>query len=61
MKQSLLVSILVCTLLPAVVGQKREVTPQQKPQTPTTGTEEVVRITTNLVQIDAVVTDCRGQ
>src|SRR2546423_14175482 len=61
MKQSLLVSVLVCTLLSPVLGQQPGIAPPQKPQTPTPGTEEVVRITTNLVQIDAVVTDRRGQ
>ncbi|HCX30690.1 MAG TPA: hypothetical protein DHU55_13130, partial [Blastocatellia bacterium] len=61
MKQSLLVSVLVCTLLPPVLGQQPGIAPQQKTQPPLPGTEEVVRITTNLVQIDAVVTDRRGQ
>src|SRR5258706_19661 len=55
MKQSLLASALVCILLAQVAAQQ-PVTPS-KPQTP----DEVVRITTNLVQIDTVVTDRRGQ
>ena len=61
MKQSLLVSVLVCTLLQPVLGQEPGTAPQQKTQKLPPGTEEVVRITTNLVQIDAVITDRRGQ
>lgn len=61
MKQSLLIFVLVCTLVSLVLGQQAGTAPQEKSQTPARGTEEVVRITTNLVQIDAVVTDRRGQ
>lgn len=61
MKQSLLISVLVCTLVSPVTGQQVGISLQRQTQTPPRGTEEVVRITTNLVQIDAVVTDRRGQ
>lgn len=61
MKQSLLISVLACTLVSPVTGQQAGLSPQQQTHTPPRGTEEVVRITTNLVQIDAVVTDRRGQ
>jgi VWFA-related protein len=54
MKQSLLASALICILLAQVGAQ------QTRPLTPQTP-DDVVRITTNLVQIDTVVTDRRGQ
>src|SRR5258705_7913674 len=55
MKQSLLASALVCILLAQVAAQQ-PVTPS-KPQTP----DEVVRTRTNVVQMDALVPDRRGQ
>jgi VWFA-related protein len=57
MKQSLLSAALICMLLPPVGAQQTGTATSSKPQTP----EDVVRITTNLVQIDTVVTDRRGQ
>jgi VWFA-related protein len=59
MKQSVLALGLICTLLTAITAQQSATPPP--PQRPTSDTAEVVRITTNLVQIDAVVTDRRGQ
>ncbi len=53
--------------LATVRSQQPQPTPTQQPQTPPTavastdGDDEVVRITTNLVQIDAVVTDLLAQ
>jgi len=61
MKQSILSSGLICTLLTVTAGQQSTTPTQPTPQKPTSDTAEVVRITTNLVQIDAVVTDRRGQ
>jgi VWFA-related protein len=60
MKQSLLASVLIALLLARVGAQQSGVLTPSKTQAPQTP-EEVVRITTNLVQIDAVVTDRRGQ
>ncbi|MDQ2936481.1 MAG: hypothetical protein M3R67_03135, partial [Acidobacteriota bacterium] len=57
MKQSLLASVLICMLLAQVGAQQPGALTPSTPQTP----NDVVRITTNLVQIDAVVTDRRGQ
>ncbi len=61
MKQSVLASGLICTLLTGIAGQQPATPTPQSPQKPTSDTAEVVRITTNLVQIDAVVTDRQGQ
>ena len=57
MKHSLLALALVCSSIVPVSGQQ-SVTPQTPP---TAAQDEVVRITTNLVQIDAVVTDRNGK
>lgn len=61
MKQSVLALGLICTLLTAIAGQQSATPTPPSPQRPPSDTAEVVRITTNLVQIDAVVTDRRGQ
>ncbi len=61
MLQSLLAFVLVCSLLTPVAGQQPGAPTPPRPQRPLSGSDEVVRITTNLVQIDAVVTDRRGQ
>lgn len=57
MKHSLLALLVVFTLLTPVVSQQ----PSAPVQTPERVKDDVVRITTNLVQIDAVVTDRRGE
>src|SRR5678816_2107906 len=56
MKNKALPALLLsfCVLLPAL-AQTKPAAPQQ-PQKPTDDQEEVVKITTNLVQVDAVVT-----
>jgi VWFA-related protein len=54
-----LVSILILSLLTSAMGQKPSLTQQQTVQP--ADQDEVVRITTNLVQIDAVVTDKNGK
>ena len=61
MKQSILASVLICTFLTPVAGQQSAVPASSPPQKPSPENEDVVRITTNLVQIDAVVTDRRGR
>src|ERR1041384_1583126 len=58
MKQSLLALLLVCALVAPLCGQQP--TPTQT-QSPIIDQDEVVRITTNLVQVDAVVTDRNGR
>lgn len=60
MKQSLLALIIGYSLLVTASAQQSAPAPA-KPQTPVEGNEQVVRITTNLVQVDATVTDRRGQ
>ncbi|PYS93317.1 MAG: hypothetical protein DMF64_05560 [Acidobacteria bacterium] len=57
MKHSLLALALACSFVSQVVGQQP--TTSQTP--PASDQDEVVRITTNLVQIDAVVTDRNGK
>jgi VWFA-related protein len=57
MKRSMLASALIFILLAQVGAQQSSPKPPPTPQTP----DEVVRITTNLVQVDTVVTDRRGQ
>lgn len=74
MKRQLLISALICQLIcqlpltgfaqnpPSSSGERRPDPPpleEQKPSRP--GDEETVRITTNLVQVDAVVTDKSGK
>ena len=45
------------TILGSLIAQ----TPPQNPSQPKPGEDEVVRVSTNLVQIDAVVTDKNGK
>ena len=59
----LLAFILSLSIVIAAIGQQPSPTPptgktesDQKPTTPDVDTQDVVKITTNLVQIDAVVT-----
>lgn len=59
MKQYVLALVLICTLLASIAAPQSTATPTA-PQKPTSDSAEVVLITTNLVQIDAVVTDRRG-
>jgi VWFA-related protein len=61
MKRSVLALGVICTLLTAIAAQQSATPTLPPPQRPTSDTAEVVRITTNLVQVDAVVTDRRGQ
>jgi VWFA-related protein len=56
MKRSLLALALACSTVAQAAGQQ-----PANPQTPAQDQEQVVRITTNLVQIDAVVTDRNGK
>lgn len=69
-RQHLLAAILVAQLSPGVFSQQPRTPNNEQPpplpqQRPTTQTppesDEVVRITTNLVQVDAVVTDKNGK
>src|SRR5712691_7879460 len=60
MKKSLLAVIIGYSLLFTVSAQQGPPVPA-KPQAPVKGNEQVVRITTNLVQVDATVTDRSGQ
>lgn len=63
-KRILLASALACALLCGALGQQPTTTtaPTPPPATPTRDEDdEVVRITTNLVQVDAVVTDRSGR
>jgi VWFA-related protein len=57
MKQSLLSAALICMLLAQIAAQQTGTVPPPQTKTP----DDVVRITTNLVQIDTVVTDRRGK
>jgi VWFA-related protein len=75
MKRQLLISVLICQLLcqiprtsfaqtplPNPPEQRRANPPPSEPQQPARpGDEDTVRITTNLVQVDAVVTDKSGK
>src|ERR1043166_7747263 len=56
MKRSPLALVLACSYVFQAAGQQ-----PARPQAPATDQEEVVRITTNLVQVDAVVTDAGGK
>ncbi|MBD0369645.1 MAG: VWA domain-containing protein [Pyrinomonadaceae bacterium] len=56
MKRSSLASLLIFSFFATAFGQ----TPVQQTPEPQTDQDEVVRITTNLVQVDAVVTDKKG-
>src|SRR6266550_5608822 len=54
--------VLLLALLAPVIGQQPATSnPRQTQQKNPPGGDEVVRITTNLVQVDAVVTDKKGQ
>ena len=63
--QTWLAFLLVCSLLVPAVGQQRQPstapTPSQTPPPEESERDDVVRITTNLVQIDAIVTDRAGK
>lgn len=63
MKRSLLALLLACSFLVPVAGQQpaAPVTSQTTQKPTPVDADEVVRITTNLVQIDAVVTDRAGR
>jgi VWFA-related protein len=56
-KHSSLALLLILSLMATAFGQ----TPGRQSQEPQSEQDDVVRITTNLVQIDAVVTDKKGQ
>ena len=58
MKRSLLALTIIFNLLISVSGQNPTASPTPQPQQPDSG--DVVRITANLVQVDAVVTDSKG-
>lgn len=61
-RNHLLAVILITQLVTGAFGQAtRQTTQQSRPQTQKPDDEEVVRITTNLVQVDAVVTDKNGK
>jgi hypothetical protein len=68
-KSSSLSVILILSLLtpvfaqttPAPVPAPSPATPPQQPQSATGDDDEVVRITSNLVQVDVVVTDSKGK
>jgi VWFA-related protein len=63
-KHSSLAIMLVLSLLAPVFGQNPPPTQQEPPpaqQEPQLDDEDVVRITTNLIQVDAVVTDKNGK
>jgi len=54
--------VVLLALLASVIGQQPATSnPPQTQQRNPLGGDEVVRITTNLVQVDAVVTDKNGQ
>jgi VWFA-related protein len=57
MRNSLLALVLAFTLLTPTAAQQ----PAAQAQTPDRAKDDVVRITTNLVQIDAVITNRKGQ
>lgn len=59
MKRSLLALTLIFNLLISVSGQSPAATPTPQQQQP--DSDDVVRITANLVQVDAVVTDSKGR
>ncbi|MBC7932175.1 MAG: VWA domain-containing protein, partial [Rubrivivax sp.] len=62
-KRAALFPVLIFALLISAFGQSQQSLPAQSQPTPTPQEEEddVVRITTNLVQVDAVVTDKDGR
>ena len=59
MKRSLLTLTIIFNLLTGVSGQSPAASPTPQPQQP--DSDDVVRITANLVQVDAVVTDSKGR
>ena len=60
--QLALATTLTFSLLTPVVGQNPAPAPRQNaPVTTTTAQDDVVRVTTNLVQVDVVVTDKEGK
>ncbi len=60
-RNSSLAVILLLSLIFNTVGQTPAPTPAPAPQQDRAGEDEVVRITTNLVQVDVTVTDKKGQ
>lgn len=63
-RHPLFVVVLIVQLASAVIGQQPAATPTPQPSPPEIQkpeSEDVVRITTNLVQVDAVVTDKDGK
>ena len=61
MKKSSLTFILLLSLVVNSLGQTPTPTPQPQPQQDKSAEDDVVRITTNLVQVDVTVTDKKGQ
>lgn len=65
MKKASLIFILLIQLALPGLGQQtnsqKQPPPPPEPQTPQPAQDEVVRITTNLVQVDAVITDKNGK
>jgi hypothetical protein len=65
-RRSLLSLVLALTICSSITGQDPKLTPKATPTSPPIqepaipGEDDVVRITANLVQIDAVVTDKNG-
>src|SRR6267143_1884118 len=59
MRRSLIALEITLNLLISVSGQNPTASPTPLPQQPDSG--DVVRITANLVQVDAVVTDSKGR
>src|SRR5918998_222990 len=60
-KQSSLALLLALSLFMTALAQNPPSTPAPRQQEPRDDDDEVVRITTNLVQVDAVVTDKNGR
>jgi VWFA-related protein len=60
-KNSSLTLILLLSLVVNTFGQRPAPTPPKPPQQDKSAEDEVVRITTNLVQVDVTVTDKKGQ
>src|SRR5215204_3385635 len=68
MRRILVLVLFIVQLMQVVVGQQTTNPPPQPPQNPgtiqepkTINAQDVVKITTNLVQVDAVVTDRKGK
>src|SRR5438105_3597085 len=60
-KSNLLAAVLITQLVTGSVARQQQTTQQSKQQPQKAEDAEVVRITTNLVQVDAVVTDKSGK